>query len=223
MTAPRPIRSFVLRQSRLSNAQRRAIETLLPRYGAAYSGSPLDFRKLFARVAPTVLEIGFGMGETTAQIALSRPDINYLAIEVHSPGIGALLKLIDEAHISNVRLVPHDAAEVVRDMIAPQALAGAHIFFPDPWPKTRHHKRRLIQPDFVALLAERLAPGAYLHVATDWGNYAEQILAVLSAEPKLANSALAYSRRPDYRPLTKFEQRGLRLGHRVWDLIFVRR
>lgn len=223
MTAPRPIRSFVLRQSRLSNAQRRAIETLLPLYGTEYSDHPLDLRKLFGRAAPTVLEIGSGMGETTVQIALSRPDINYLAIEVHSPGIGALLKLIDEAHVGNVRLVPHDAAEVVRDMIAPQSLAGAHIFFPDPWPKTRHHKRRLIQPDFITMLAERLEAGGYLHVATDWGNYAEQIFAVLSAEPGLTNSAREYAARPDYRPLTKFEQRGLRLGHRVWDLIFVRR
>jgi len=215
-----PIRSFVLRQGRVSNAQRRAVDTLSSVYGIAYAPGALDLERIFGRCAPTILEIGFGMGETTAQIAQAHPEINYLGIEVHTPGVGGLLKLIDEGKLTNLRLVQHDAVEVLEHMIAPASLAGAHIFFPDPWPKKRHHKRRLIQPGFVALLASRLAPGAYLHAATDWREYAEQILAVFAAEPALANSAPGYAPRPDYRPLTKFESRGLKLGHGVWDIIF---
>jgi len=215
-----PIRSFVLRQGRVSNAQRRAVDTLSSVYGIAYAPGALDLERIFGRCAPTILEIGFGMGETTAQIAQAHPENNYLGIEVHTPGVGGLLKLIDEGKLTNLRLVQHDAVEVLEHMIAPASLAGAHIFFPDPWPKKRHHKRRLIQPGFVALLASRLAPGAYLHAATDWREYAEQILAVFAAEPALANSAPGYAPRPDYRPLTKFESRGLKLGHGVWDIIF---
>jgi len=215
-----PIRSFVLRQGRVSNAQRRAVDTLLSVHGIAYAPGALDFEQVFGRRAPTVLEIGFGMGETTARIAQAHPENNYLAIEVHTPGVGSLLKLIAEGGLANLRLVQHDAVEVLEHMIAPAALAGAHIFFPDPWPKKRHHKRRLIQPGFVALLASRLAPGAYLHAATDWQEYAEQILAVFAAEPALANTAPGYAPRPDYRPQTKFESRGLKLGHGVWDVIF---
>ena len=215
-----PIRSFVLRQGRVSNAQRRAVDTLSSVYGIAYAPGVLDLERIFGRCAPTILEIGFGMGETTAQIAQAHPENNYLGIEVHTPGVGGLLKLIDEGKLTNLRLVQHDAVEVLEHMIAPASLAGAHIFFPDPWPKKRHHKRRLIQPGFVALLASRLAPGAYLHAATDWREYAEQILAVFAAEPALANSAPGYAPRPDYRPLTKFESRGLKLGHGVWDIIF---
>ena len=215
-----PIRSFVLRQGRVSNAQRRAVDTLLSVHGIAYAPGALDFEQVFGRRAPTVLEIGFGMGETTARIAQAHPENNYLAIEVHTPGVGSLLKLIAEGGLANLRLIQHDAVEVLEHMIAPAALAGAHIFFPDPWPKKRHHKRRLIQPGFVALLASRLAPGAYLHAATDWQEYAEQILAVFAAEPALANTAPGYAPRPDYRPQTKFESRGLKLGHGVWDVIF---
>jgi len=215
-----PIRSFVLRQGRVSNAQRRAVDTLLSVHGIAYAPGALDFEQVFGRRAPTILEIGFGMGETTARIAQAHPENNYLAIEVHTPGVGSLLKLIAEGGLANLRLVQHDAVEVLEHMIAPAALAGAHIFFPDPWPKKRHHKRRLIQPGFVALLASRLAPGAYLHAATDWQEYAEQILAVFAAEPALANTAPGYAPRPDYRPQTKFESRGLKLGHGVWDVIF---
>ena len=215
-----PIRSFVLRQGRVSNAQRRAVDTQLSVYGIAYAPGELDFEQVFGRKAPTILEIGFGMGETTAQIAQAHPENNYLGIEVHTPGVGGLLKLIVENGLTNLRLVQHDAVEVLTHMIAPASLAGAHIFFPDPWPKKRHHKRRLIQPGFVSLLASRLAPGAYLHSATDWQEYAEQILAVFAAEPALANTAPGFSPRPDYRPLTKFESRGLKLGHGVWDIIF---
>ena len=215
-----PIRSFVLRQGRVSNAQRRAVATLLSVYGIAYAPGVLDFEQLFGRRAPTILEIGFGMGETTARIAQAHPESNYLGIEVHTPGVGSLLKRIAEDGLANLRLVQHDAVEVLEHMIAPAALAGAHVFFPDPWPKKRHHKRRLIQPGFVALLASRLAPGAYLHAATDWQEYAEQILAVFAAEPALANTAPGFAPRPDYRPQTKFESRGLKLGHGVWDIIF---
>jgi len=215
-----PIRSYVLRQGRVSNAQRRAVDTLLSVYGIGYAPGALDFDQLLGRHAPTILEIGFGMGETTATIAKAHPENNYLGIEVHTPGVGSLLKLIDEAKLVNLRLIQHDAVEVIEHMIAPGALAGAHIFFPDPWPKKRHHKRRLIQPAFVALLASRLAPGAYLHAATDWQEYAEQILAVFTSEPALVNTAPGFAPRPDYRPQTKFESRGLKLGHGVWDIIF---
>lgn len=216
------IRSFVLRQGRMSEAQERAIETLMPRYGVSYRAAPLDYAATFGRNAPLVVEIGFGMGTATAEIAQAQPDTDYLGIEVHGPGVGNLLKLIDAGRIGNLRVIQHDAVEVLQDMIAPGSLAGLHIFFPDPWPKKRHHKRRLVRPELVALAASRLAPGGYLHCATDWEDYAVQMLEVLSAEPLLENSAETYAPRPDYRPLTKFENRGLKLGHGVWDLVFRR-
>jgi tRNA (guanine-N7-)-methyltransferase len=218
----RPIRTYVLRQGRVSNAQQRAYATLLPRFGIPFAREIIDLDRAFGRRAPRVLEIGFGMGETTAQIAAAHPEIDYLGIEVHTPGVGGLLKQLDERALANVRLIQHDAVEVLTYMLAPSSLEGVHIFFPDPWPKKRHHKRRLVQPPFVALLAERMKPGASLHIATDWGDYAEQIRAVLSAEPLLANTALAYGERPGHRPLTRFESRGLKLGHRVWDIVFRR-
>ena len=219
----RPIRSFVLRQGRISNAQQRALDSLLPLYGVAEGDSPLDLNKLFARSAPKILEIGFGMGETTAAIAAAHPQHDYLGIEVHSPGVGSLLKQIDALGLTNVRVIQRDVMEVLTTRIAAESLDGIHVFFPDPWPKKRHHKRRLLQATFVALLAARLKPSGYLHAATDWHEYAEQIISVLTAEPLLANSAAEYAPRPDYRPITKFEQRGLRLGHGVWDIIFRRR
>lgn len=218
----RPIRSYVLRQGRVSNAQQHAYATLLPRFGIPFAREIIDLDRAFGRRAPRVLEIGFGMGETTAQIAAAHPEIDYLGIEVHTPGVGGLLKQIEERALSNVRVIQHDAVEVLTHMLAPSSFEAVHIFFPDPWPKKRHHKRRLIQAPFVALLAQRMKPGAYLHVATDWENYAEQILAVLSAELLLANTASAYAERSDRRPLTKFETRGLKLGHRVWDIVFRR-
>jgi len=218
----RPIRSFVLRQGRVSNAQQRAYDALLPRFGIPHSAQPLDLDAMFGRVAPKFVEIGFGMGETTATVAAQHRENDYLGIEVHTPGVGSLLKAIAERDLTNVRIIQHDAVEVLSEMIPPPTLSGVHIFFPDPWPKKRHHKRRLLQPAFVSLIAERLAAGAYLHAATDWREYAEFILDVLRAEPRLANIAKDYSPRPDYRPLTKFEARGLKLGHGVWDIIFRR-
>jgi tRNA (guanine-N7-)-methyltransferase len=218
----RPIRSYVLRQGRVSNAQRRAHGELLPLYGVAYAPRRLDLDALFGRTAPRILEIGFGMGETTADIAAAHPEIDYLGLEVHTPGVGSLLKRIREQGLENIRVIQHDAVEVLEHMLGPDAFDGAHIFFPDPWPKKRHHKRRLLKPAFVKLLVSRLKRGAYVHVATDWQEYAQQILEVLSAEPALANTALDFAPRPDYRPLTKFEQRGLGLGHGVWDIIFKR-
>jgi tRNA (guanine-N7-)-methyltransferase len=218
----RPIRSYVLRQGRMSSAQQRAYEALLQRFGLPYAAAIVDLAGAFGRTAPKVLEIGFGMGETTAAIAQAHPEIDYLGVEVHSPGVGSLLKRIDELGLTNVRIVQHDAAEVVRDMLAPGTLDAVNVFFPDPWPKKRHHKRRLLQPPFVASLAARLKPGGLLHVATDWRDYAEQALAVLEAEPRLENTAAGFAPRPAHRPPTKFEQRGVKLGHGVWDLVFRR-
>ena len=214
------IRSFVLRQGRVSNAQRRAYEDLLPKYGVPYTKGLLNFEMVYGREAPRYLEIGSGMGETTVSIARSHPQNDYLAIEVYTPGIGSLLKQIEEFKLTNLRIVQHDAVEVVNNMFPQEYLDGIHIFFPDPWPKLRHHKRRLIQPEFISLLCKHLKPGGYIHVATDWNNYADQILEVMSNELSLTNTARDFVQRPKYRPLTKFEQRGLRLGHKVWDLVF---
>ncbi|MBX3606874.1 MAG: tRNA (guanosine(46)-N7)-methyltransferase TrmB [Piscinibacter sp.] len=219
----RAIRSYVVRAGRMGSGQRRALSELAPRFVLPFQAAPIDFAHCFGRSAPCVLEIGFGMGDATAAIAGDRPETDFLGIEVHPPGVGALLQRIEAQALTNLRVVQHDAVEVVERMIAPASLAGVHVFFPDPWHKKRHHKRRLIQPPFVALLASRLAPGGYLHCATDWQPYAEQMLEVLGAEPTLRNSADGYAPRPAYRPPTKFEQRGLKLGHGVWDLVFMRR
>ena len=262
------IRSFVLRQGRMSPAQHHAYDTMLPRYGIAFDERPLDFAAVFGRAAPTILEIGFGMGETSARIAQALPDKNFLGIEVHAPGVGALLKLIEQEQLANLRVIQHDAVDVVQHMIGAASLAGVHLFFPDPWPKARHHKRRIVQAPFVKLLASRIAPGGYLHCATDWEPYAQWMLEVLSCEPLLVNTAstagssaasnpvcnpvsnpaspmasataatgsphltpstisdpvanvpAGFALRPPYRPVTKFETRGLKLGHGVWDLLF---
>ena len=219
-TPHRAIRSFVLRQGRVSAAQQRAYEQFLPLFGVPYRQGLIDLDAAFGRDAEKCLEIGFGMGETTAHIAAAHPNRDYLAIEVHTPGVGALLKIIGGEALKNIRIVQHDAVEVLNSMIPDETFHGAHIFFPDPWPKKRHHKRRLIQTPFVSLLASKLKPGGYVHVATDWEEYAQWILAVLSVEPALRNTAADYATRPDYRPLTKFEARGLRLGHGVWDIVF---
>jgi tRNA (guanine-N7-)-methyltransferase len=219
----RRIRSFVTRAGRVSTAQARALEQLAPQFCLPYEKSPLNAEKVFGRQAPLILEIGFGMGETTAKIAAGMPDKDFIGVEVHTPGVGSLLKQIGDNGLSNLRIIQHDAVEVVTHMLAPASLAGIHVFFPDPWHKARHHKRRLIQPPFVALLASRLASGGYLHCATDWQDYAEQMLQVLSEEPTLQNTGTEYAPRPDYRPVTKFETRGIRLGHGVWDLVFTKR
>jgi tRNA (guanine-N7-)-methyltransferase len=216
----RRIRSFVTRAGRLSHAQARALDELGPQFCLPYQKAPLDVAGAFGRAAPAILEIGFGMGATTATIAAAMPEKNFLGVEVHTPGVGSLLKLIGEQHLANLRLIQHDAVEVVSHMIAPRSLEGVHVFFPDPWHKARHNKRRLLQPAFVALLASRLAPGGYLHCATDWEDYAAQMLEVLGAEPSLENTADGYAPRPSYRPVTKFENRGIKLGHGVWDLVF---
>lgn len=220
--APRAIRSFVRRAGRMGSGQVRALAQLGPRFVLPFQTTPLDAAAVFGRSAPLVVEIGFGMGQATAVIAAQRPDTDFIGIEVHAPGVGALLQRIDQASLGNLRLVQHDAVAVLEHMIAPASLAGIQLFFPDPWHKKKHHKRRLIQAPFVALLASRLAPGGRLHCATDWQPYAEQMLAVLSAEPTLANSCKGFAPRPDDRPMTKFEQRGLNLGHGVWDLVFTR-
>ena len=220
----RPIRSFVLRQGRLTKGQARALETGLPQFGISYKSELIDLNAEFTRESSKkILEIGFGMGETTAKIAQTLQDYDFLAVEVHTPGVGALLKLIEELALTNIRIVQHDVVEVLRHMLADASLDGVHIFFPDPWHKTRHHKRRLIQAEFVKLLCSKLKIGAYLHVATDWQEYAEWVLEVLNAEPQLQNTAENYAQKPSYRPLTKFENRGLKLGHGVWDMVFTRK
>lgn len=219
----RPIRSFVLRQGHLTEAQERAYNALMPRWGLPYTGQALDLQAAFGRQAPKILEVGFGMGGATADIARARPECDFLGIEVHTPGVGNLLRLIDEQQISNLRLMRHDAVEVIDHMLTPASLDGFHLFFPDPWHKKRHNKRRLVQPAFVEKIVSRLKPGGYIHMATDWEDYALQMLEVLSANAELQNTADGFAPRPDYRPLTKFEQRGILLGHGVWDLIFRRR
>lgn len=220
---PRTIKSFVLRAGRMGPGQLRAIEQYGPQFLVPYQLQRMDALAVFGRNAPLILEIGFGMGDATAKIALARPQDNFLCCEVHEPGVGALLKRCGEQGIDNIRIIQHDAVQVLENMIVPEQLDGVHIFFPDPWHKARHHKRRLIQPAFVSRLITRLKPGGRLHCATDWQPYAEQMLQVLSAEQGLTNTAADYAPKPDYRPVTKFEHRGLKLGHGVWDLVFERR
>ena len=250
------IRSFVLRAGRTTSGQQRAIDQLGPEYLLPFQDAQLDLIAVFQGSSkPKILEIGFGMGETTAKIAAIRSQDDFLAIEVHTPGVGALLKLIGENNLSNLRLIHHDAVEVLEKMFPSSSLDGVHIYFADPWHKKRHHKRRLIQADFVRLLVSKLKPNAYLHLATDWHNYAEQILLVLNAEAALQNTStnlvkiqtftsqdvtksgeisnefkptveqlssehLGRVERPSYRPITKFETRGIKLGHGVWDLVY---
>jgi tRNA (guanine-N7-)-methyltransferase len=218
----RPIRSFVVRAGRMSPKQERGLTDGMTRFGVSYAASPCDWSQTFGRSAPLILEIGFGMGQTTAEIAAADLEKNFIGVEVHPPGVGNLCNLLDERKLANVRVIQHDAVEVLQHMIAPDSLAGVHVYFPDPWHKKRHNKRRLIQPPLVSLIASRLASGAYLHLATDWVPYAEQMLEVLSAEPLLKNTAMDFSQRPSWRPLTKFESRGIKLGHEVRDLLFVR-
>ncbi|HVL35472.1 MAG TPA: tRNA (guanosine(46)-N7)-methyltransferase TrmB [Burkholderiales bacterium] len=215
----RPVRSYVLRQGRTTAAQRRALEELSPRYALAFSPEPLRPRELFGRTAPLVLEIGSGMGETTAAIAAARPDADFIAVEVHGPGVGSLMIRIAERGLVNLRVIRHDAREVLASMIPDGSLAALHLFFPDPWPKKRHHKRRLVQPGFAALAARKLAPGGTLHAATDWPDYAEHMAGVFAAEPLLAPAREGFVERPT----TKFEARGRRLGHAIRDLYFRRR
>jgi len=235
---PRSIKSFVMRAGRTTQGQQRAIDELGPIYLIPYNPELLSWETAFSpsdRVRPKILEIGFGMGETTAHIAKLRPQDDFLALEVHEPGVGALLKKIGEEQIENIRIIRHDAVEVLEHMIANDELDGVHIFFPDPWHKKKHNKRRLVQSEFISKLCKKLKTGAYIHLATDWEEYAQQMLVVLSSESQLQNTTtsqetlvdgtgvLGYAQRPSYRPITKFENRGLKLGHGVWDLVFVKR
>lgn len=220
---PRRVRSYVLRAGRMGSGQRRALRELAPRWVLPFVERPLDADAAFGRSAPLVLDIGFGMGDATAAIAAASPRLDFLGVEVHPPGVGALLRHVEALSLRNVRIVQHDVVAVLEHMLAPGSLAGATVFFPDPWPKKRHHKRRLVQAPFVALLVSRLAPGATLHLATDWAPYAQQMLEVLSGEPALVNTAPGFAPRPAYRPLTKFEQRGARLDQPAQDLVFRKR
>jgi tRNA (guanine-N7-)-methyltransferase len=223
----RHIRSFAMRRGHVTAAQKRAFDEVLPRVSIPYAATPLDLEAAFGRRAPRVLEIGFGMGDATARIAARRPDVDFLGVEVFAAGVGALCKRIDEMALANLRIIQHDAVEVVRDMLTDASLAGVHIYFPDPWPKARHHKRRLVNPEFVAGIVPRIAPGGYLHCATDWEHYAQQMLDVLSAQPLLANLHAGFAPNQSNplveRPTTKFHARGTRLGHGVRDVVFARR
>lgn len=215
----RPIRSYVLRQGRTTPAQQRALETLLPRFGISFGDSPIATEHVFGRKAPLVLEIGSGMGETTAEIAAAHPEADFIAVEVHGPGVGSLLNRIESKGLRNLRVIRHDAIEVLARMVPDEALAALHLFFPDPWPKKRHHKRRIVQPEFAALAARKLAPGGILHAATDWPEYAEHMAAILEAQPLLEAAEEGFVQRG----ATKFESRGRRLGHPIRDLYYRRR
>jgi len=221
----RKIRSFVRREGRLTTGQQHALDTLWPKYGIDMSDTALDLGSIFGNEQPVILEIGFGNGDSLAQMAKGNPGLNYLGIEVHRPGVGHLLYLIEKQGIENLRIMSEDAVEIIRNQIPEQALTGVQLFFPDPWPKKKHHKRRIVQPEFVKLLASRLKPGGFFHMATDWENYAEHMLEVMSAAEDFENSTKEgdFIPRPDSRPLTKFEQRGQRLGHGVWDLLYIRK
>ena len=220
----RPIRSFVRREGRITKAQERALTELWPRYGVDAGDAPLDLCALFGRKAPVHVEIGFGNGDVLAAMAARHPEYDYLGIEVHRPGIGALLRRLEAAGLGNARVMRADAKEVLARNIPDAALSAVNIFFPDPWPKKRHHKRRLIQPEFAELVRRKLQPGGMLHLATDWRDYAEQMLDVLSQTPGFENTAGAgaFAPRPSVRPPTRFEERGRRLGHEVYDLSFRR-
>lgn len=219
----RNIKSFVLRQGHMTAAQQRAIDTQWSKFGVDYRPHKIDLNSTFQRTAPKILEIGFGMGTATATIAQRLPEVDFLAIDVHGPGVGNLLKLIQEENISNIRVMRHDAVEVVNTMLDSDSVHGIHIFFPDPWQKKRHHKRRLIQRPFIEQLLPKLESNGYIHLATDWEEYAEQMLEVLSSFDELNNTADDFAPKPTYRPETKFESRGKRLGHGVWDLVFVKK
>ncbi|MEI7758174.1 MAG: tRNA (guanosine(46)-N7)-methyltransferase TrmB [Bacteroidota bacterium] len=219
----RPIRSYILRQGRITTAQTKAIQENLKKHAIVFENQPINFNDVFQNGSgELVLEIGFGMGTSTAEIAKANPKKNYIAIEVHSPGVGNLLKLIQENDISNLKIIQHDAVEVLNTMIKNDSLDGIHIFFPDPWPKKRHHKRRLIQDSFLKLMAQKIKQSGYLHIATDWEDYALWIIDLLDKETLLQKTSEDFFRKPDYRPLTKYENRGIKLGYKVWDMIYRR-
>jgi tRNA (guanine-N7-)-methyltransferase len=219
-----PVRSFVLRAGRLTEGQRRALDVLFPRYGVPEGTDPIDLRDLFGNDHPVIMEIGFGNGEATWRMALAEPDNNFLGVEVHRPGVGHLLLKVEEHGLENVRIACEDAVELLHDRLPDGALSGMRIYFPDPWPKKRHHKRRIVQPGFVDLVAAKMRPGGILHLATDWAPYAEHMLEVMRHAPEFENLSSSDDScpRPAWRPSTKYEQRGERLGHRVFDLVYRR-
>ncbi|MDO4626635.1 MAG: tRNA (guanosine(46)-N7)-methyltransferase TrmB [Pasteurellaceae bacterium] len=220
----RKVRSFVLRTGRLSDYQRQTMNQNWAFYGLEHQNQPFDFAKIYGNTHPVILEIGFGMGKSLVEMAKANPNKNYLGIEVHTPGVGACIAYAIEQQVTNLRVICHDATEILRDCIADNTLGGLQLFFPDPWHKAKHHKRRIVQPHFVAQICQKLDSEGFIHMATDWQNYAEQMLSVLQAEPCLSNLSTTqdYISRPDFRPLTKFEQRGQKLGHGVWDLYFIK-
>ncbi|MCW9699166.1 tRNA (guanosine(46)-N7)-methyltransferase TrmB [Avibacterium sp. 20-129] len=220
----RKVRSFVLRTGRLSDFQRNMMNANWPTYGLAHQTEPFDFKNIYGNDKPVILEIGFGMGKSLVEMAEQHPDKNYLGIEVHTPGVGACIAYAVEKNVKNLRVICHDATEILRDCIADSSLAGLQLFFPDPWHKAKHHKRRIVQPNFVQTVCQKLVSQGFIHMATDWENYAEQMLDVLQNNPQLRNTSATndYIPRPESRPLTKFEQRGHRLGHGVWDLYFIK-
>ena len=220
----RRIRSYVLRKGRMTPGQQRAFNENWAQWGLEHADGTLDFDRVFGRPGPRVLEIGFGMGQSLVAMASAAPETNFVGIEVHRPGVGRLLHSMADEGVGNIRIYCHDAVEVLRDCIADDSLDTVQVFFPDPWHKKRHHKRRLIQPEFVDRLRCKLKPGGILHLATDWENYAEQMMEVLSEADGYANTTASgeFAPRPESRPLTKFEARGERLGHGVWDLLFTR-
>jgi tRNA (guanine-N7-)-methyltransferase len=225
MTTPkhhRPIRSFVLREGRMTPAQKNALDSLLPKYGISHEKTEIDFSALFGRKAPCYLEIGFGMGDSLAEMAKIHPENDYLGIEVHRPGVGSLLKNLQHQEINNVRVMCADAVDVLKNNIPDHSLDGVNIFFPDPWHKKKHNKRRIIQSSFIALIGKKLKPNGLLHIATDWEDYADHILSVMKTSLMFKNTSNngEFSDRKD-RPVTKFEKRGLRLDHKVWDLVFM--
>ncbi len=220
---PRRIKSFVLREGRFTEGQQRAFDLHWERFGLDFSDKIVDLSTLFGREAPTILEIGFGNGDSLAQMAEKNPQNNYLGIEVHRPGAGQLLKHIVKKELNNVRVSTHDAVEVLKHQLAEKSLSGAQIFFPDPWPKKRHHKRRIIQSDFMSLLVRHLNEEGFVHLATDWAPYAEHMLEVMQAHPDYQNTVDDFILRPESRPLTKFEQRGLKLGHEIFDLMYIKK
>jgi len=218
----RTIRSFVRREGRMTSSQKQALENLWPRFGIEPENGVIDFEILFGRNAPVVFEIGFGMGDSMANMALLYPEKNYLGIDVHRPGVGNLLKKIEENNITNIRIMCSDAVEVLKNNIAAESLDAVYLFFPDPWPKKKHHKRRIVQPAFVQLIRSKLKNGGVFHLATDWENYAEHMVEVMQSAEGFENKGneSGFIERPDYRPLTKFENRGIKLGHGVWDILF---
>ena len=219
----RPIRSYILRQGRITAAQTKAIQENLKKHAIVFENQLVNFNDVFKSSSrELILEIGFGMGTSTAEIAKANPNKNYLAIEVHSPGVGNLIKLVQENHIFNLKIIQHDAVEVLNAMIKNDSLDGIHIFFPDPWPKKRHHKRRLIQENFLKLMAQKIKQSGYLHIATDWEDYALWIIDLLDKETLLQKTSEDFFEKPDYRPLTKYENRGIKLGYKVWDMIYRR-